>query len=125
MSYWSEQDLRLEAYRKMSQSYLAVMSLTVRQFSVESNELRQSVEVELGDERNKELLYLSFAGVRDLRISDLRPGVKCRLEITRIEDRQLESLRYRVHNIEQDFTISFYCMEFNAAQSPILRSVPD
>jgi|SRR5580704_2595617 hypothetical protein len=117
MSYWSEQDSRLQAYRNMSQNYLTVMSLTVRQFSVESGEFLQSVEVVLGDEKSHEL-QLAFAGVRDLRVADLRPGVKCRLAITRIEAHQLEGLRYQVHNMEQDFTLSFYCQEFNAIQSP-------
>jgi len=117
MSYWSEQDLRLEAYRIMSQGYLPVMSLTVRQFTVESGEFLQSVEVVLGDEKSHEL-QLAFAGVRDLRIANLRPGVKCRLEIIRIEAHQLEGLRYQVHNVEQDFTLSFYCREFNAIQTP-------
>jgi hypothetical protein len=61
-------------------------------------------------------LQLAFAGVRDLRIADLRPGVKCQLEILRIDAQQLEGLRYQVHNLEQDFTLSFYCSEFNVTQ---------
>jgi hypothetical protein len=115
MTYRSEQDLRLEAYRSMSQSYLPLMCLTVRQVPVESGEFLQSVEVVLGDEKGHEL-QLAFAGVRDLRIVDLRPGVKCQLEILRIDAQQLEGLRYQVHNLEQDFTLSFYCSEFNVTQ---------
>jgi len=115
MTYRSEQDLRLEAYRSMSQSCLPLMCLTVRQVPVESGEFLQSVEVVLGDEKGHEL-QLAFAGVRDLRIADLRPGVKCQLEILRIDAQQLEGLRYQVHNLEQDFTLSFYCSEFNVTQ---------
>src|SRR5215813_8701964 len=103
MSYWSEQDLRLEEYREVSRSFLPLISLRIHHFSMDSGELLQSVEVELGDENNS--LQLRFAGVRELRIADLRPGVKCRLEIVRISDRQLEDLRYQVQNVEQDFTL--------------------
>jgi hypothetical protein len=116
VNYMTELDSRIETYHKLSHGYLSVRSLVVRQFSAEHGWASQSMEVVLGDEIENKLVLI-FADVRDLRIADLHPGVKCHLQIINIVSRQFEGLKYQVFNKEQDFTLSFYCREFNAAET--------
>jgi hypothetical protein len=115
----TERDSQIETYRKLNRGHLSVQSLLVRQFSADG-EVSQSIEVVLGDELEDTLVYV-FTGIRDLRIADLHPGVKCKLEIVNIASRQFEGLKYQVFNGDQDFTLSFWCREFVASHSPANR----
>jgi len=42
----------------------------------------------------------------------------CHLEIVSIVNDQLEKLRFRVFNDEQDFILSFYCFDFEINELP-------
>ena len=65
-------------------------------------------------------IALEFAGVQDLKIERIHPGMTCHLEIVSIMDRQLEGLRFQVFNGEpQDFELNFYCIDFEINDLPI------
>jgi len=51
----------------------------------------------------------------------------CSLNISSVADAQMEGLRYRVSNREQDFTLQFYCTDFETSVNEQLtqRSFPD
>jgi|HubBroStandDraft_2_1064218.scaffolds.fasta_scaffold41358_2 hypothetical protein len=61
---------------------------------------------------------LRFTGVQDLKIERIHPGTMCHLEIVSIVNDQLEKLRFRVFNDEQDFILSFYCFDFEINELP-------
>lgn len=53
-----------------------------------------------------------FTGLRELRLADLHPGSHRILKVLSVIQAQLEGIRYRVFNMEQDFTLAFYCADF-------------
>ena len=61
-------------------------------------------------------MRITFTGIQDLKLSNLHPGTKRQLEIISVIPDQLEGLRYRVFNIEQDFGLSFYCADFKVTK---------
>jgi hypothetical protein len=93
--------------------YLPVVGLTIRQPLTESGKLGQSITLELARAESSATVTLSFSGTRDLRLVDLQPGSRCLLEISDESSAQPEGIRYRVRNIEQDLTLSFYCTDFS------------
>jgi hypothetical protein len=82
-------------------------------------EPRQSVHLELLKERCSGKIALKFTGVQDLKIQRIHPGTTCHLEIVSVVNEQLEGLRFRVFNDEQDFLLSFYCFDFEIDELPI------
>ncbi|HWX55575.1 MAG TPA: hypothetical protein VN176_13370 [Verrucomicrobiae bacterium] len=105
----AKQDSRIEEYRRAQRSaFVGVLALSVR------NQLGrdQAVTLELSPEDASESVVLTFFNVRQLRFADLHPGSTCYLSIEPMGSAQWEGVSYRVHNIEQDLTLSFYCADF-------------
>ena len=61
-------------------------------------------------------LAIQFYGVLELKIDRLHPGSICRPQILSVADAQMEGIRYRIFNGEQDLTLSFYCEQFSFAE---------
>jgi hypothetical protein len=70
----------------------------------------QSLTLELL--KGEQTVSLIFTGLRELRLADLHPGSHCILKVLSVIQDQLEGIRYRVFNMEQDFTLAFYCADF-------------
>ena len=70
----------------------------------------QSLTLELL--KGEQTVSLIFTGLRELRLADLHPGSHCILKVLSVIQAQLEGIRYRVFNMEQDFTLAFYCADF-------------
>jgi hypothetical protein len=62
-----------------------------------------------------ETVMLEFSGLRQLQLADLHPGSRCHLDISPVASDQMEGLAYCVSNVEQDFTLSFYCADFHVS----------
>ena len=106
----SEIDIKIEKYLAMKLGYLPVMALTVRHTDPDTAQSCQSLTLELL--KGEQIVTLAFSGLRQLRIADLHPGSSCILDIKSVAHDQMEGLRYRVFNLEQDLTLSFYCADF-------------
>jgi hypothetical protein len=113
---FSQRRNQIEAFRKLQLGYLPVIGLTIRQPINESGEFVQSITLELARTELSASVTLLFSGTRDLRLVDFRPGIRCLLEITDETSAQLEGIRFRVHNAEQDLTLSFYCSDFSVVE---------
>ena len=98
--------------------HLPVLSVHIEQVPYQIGEPRQSLGLELLRENCSEKIAMKFSGVQDLRIEDIHPGTICRLEIASVANDQLEDLRFRVYNDEQDFLLSFYCFDFEINELP-------
>jgi hypothetical protein len=103
---------RLENYRRMRLQHLRVLTIDIEQVPSEMGEPRQSIFLVLLKERCSGRIALRFTGVQDLKIESIHPGTVCHLEIVSVADDQLEGLRFRVFNDEQDFVLSFHCFDF-------------
>src|ERR1700693_3127092 len=102
-------DSKIENYRAMKLGYLPVVAISVRHTPPQTAESNQSLAIELLNDNLREHVVLEFSGLRQLRLgADLHPGVRCHLDISSVVSDQMEGLWYRVSNIEQDFTLSFY-----------------
>jgi hypothetical protein len=110
---------RLEDYRRMELRHLPVLAVNIGQIPLAMGEPRQSVHLELLKERCSGKIALKFTGVQDLKIERIHPGTTCHLEIVSVVNEQLEGLRFRVFNDEQDFVLSFYCFDFEINELPI------
>src|SRR5580698_6187648 len=62
--------------------------------------------------KGEQTVSLTFTGLRQLRLADLDPGKSCLLTISSVAQDQMDRIRYRVFNIEQDLTLAFYCVDF-------------
>jgi len=118
--WMSQADLKIENYRAMKLGLLPVVAISVRQPAPPVAEGHQSLSIELLNNRLREHVVLEFSGLRQLRLADLHSGVLCYLDVSSVVSDQMEGLRYRVSNIEQDFTLSFYCADFSVSN----RSLP-
>ncbi len=116
----SQADSKIENYRSMKLGYLPLVSISVRHTAPPAAEASQSLTVELLNDRRREHVVLEFSGLRQLCLADLHPGVLCHLDIRSVVPDQMEGLCYRVANMEQDLTLSFYCADFKASN----RSIP-
>jgi hypothetical protein len=94
----------------MALGSLPVAALTIRQVVPRSGEALQSLTLEL--QRDEQTVVLTFSGIRQFRLADLHPGSLCILNISSVAPAQMEGLRYRVSNKEQDLTLDFYCADF-------------
>ena len=103
-------DAKVEKYAAMKLGLLPVVGLTVRRTLTRTGRPSQSLTVELLN--GEQTVSLTFAGLRQLHLEDLHPGTLCLLNISSVTQDQMESLRYRVFNEEQDFTLAFYCADF-------------
>ena len=74
-----------------------------------------SVTIELQSEDGARSVTTRFTGVQQLRLGAFNAGVGCYLKVHSVANDQLESLRYKVFNSEQDLTLSFYCWDFEIA----------
>ena len=81
----------------------------------ELGEPSQAIQIEMLKPNSLNKLTIQFSGVVDLKIANLHPGSNCLLQITSVADDQMEGIRYRVFNDEQDLTLSFYCGDFTFA----------
>jgi hypothetical protein len=70
----------------------------------------QSLTLELL--KGEQTVSLIFTGLRELRLADLHPGSHCILKVLSVIEDQLEGIRHRVFNMEQDFTMAFYYADF-------------
>jgi hypothetical protein len=103
-------DAKIEKYAAIKLGLLPVAGLTIRQTLPQTGESRQSLTVELL--KGEQTVSLTFSGLRQLCLADLHPGSLCFLKISSVAQDQMEGVRYRVCNAEQDFTLSFYCADF-------------
>lgn len=104
-----KEDSPIEAYRRAKRSgFVRVLALSIRHHSGRE----QVLALELFPEDASESVVLTFFDVRQLRFADLHPGSTCYLEIEPMASAQWEGVSYRVYNIEQDLTLSFYCHDF-------------
>lgn len=115
---------RLENYRRRQLGHLRVLAIHIDQTPSEIGEPHQSVRIELLKESGSEKLALSFIGVVELGIKRIHPGISCHLEIASVANDQLEGLRFRVFNCEQDFEFSFYCFDFEINEQSLLVTEP-
>jgi hypothetical protein len=103
---------RLENYRRMRLEHLRVLTIDIEQVPSELGEPRQSISLLLLKERCSGRIALRFTGVQDLKIESIHPDTVCRLEIVSVAADEPEGLRFQVFNDEQDFVLSFYCLDF-------------
>jgi len=87
---------------------LPIVALTIRH--TVPPEGSQSLTLELM--KGEQIVSLAFTGLRQFRLADLSPGSHCLLKIVSVAQDQMEGIRYRVSNIEQDLTLAFYCGDF-------------
>jgi|GEM_PF-2718829 len=106
----SQVDAKIEKYRAIGFGSLPVTALEIQQTVPPIGDARQSLSLRLLT--GERTVVLAFSGLRQLRLADLHPGSLCRLYITSVADDQMEGLRYRVSNDEQDLTLDFYCADF-------------
>lgn len=101
-------DAKVERYEALRLGYLPILALTIRHTIA-----GQSLTLELL--KGEQTVSLTFTGLRELRLADLRPGQTCLLNISSVAQDQWEGIRYRVFNGEQDLTLSFYCADFEVS----------
>src|ERR1041385_884455 len=99
-------DSAIENYRQMKLGVRRVVDLSIRQVVPEMGNAEQSLKLELSGEASSKNIVLEFLGLRQLQLAELHPGSVCYLEISPIASSQMEGLRYRVSNLEQDLTLS-------------------
>ena len=92
--------------------YRRVLELSIQQVVPEMGKAQQSLRLKLLGEGVSSNVVVKFSGLRQLQLADLTPGSLCCLEISSIASNQMEGLRYRVCNGEQDLTLNFYCDDF-------------
>jgi hypothetical protein len=102
-------DAKVEKYEALRLGYLPVVALTIRH-TIPPRSQSQSLTLELL--KGEQTVSLTFTGLRQLRLADLGPGKSCLLTISSVAQDQLEGIRYRVFNGEQDLTLSFFCSDF-------------
>jgi len=110
----SKSDGKIEKYQALGLGSLPVTALSIQQTVPQVGGAHQSLCLQLlaaGDHT----VILTFSGLRQLRFGELHPGSVCSLNISSITDAQMEGLRYRVSNREQDFTLQFYCTDFETS----------
>jgi hypothetical protein len=106
----SHVDAKIEKYQATGLNNLPVTSLTIHQIVPQLGDAQQALTLELL--RGEQTVTLAFTGLRQLRLANLHPGSLCGLNISSVADAQMEGLRYRVSNAEQDLTLDFYCADF-------------
>ena len=109
----------LESYRRMRLRHLPILAIDIRQIPIDLGEPCQSLYLELLREHCSGKIALKFTAVQDLKIERIHPGTVCHLEIDSVAEDQLEGLRFRVSNDEQDFVLSFYCSDFEINELPL------
>jgi hypothetical protein len=95
-----------------------VLALSIRQSLMPESGTQQMLTLELAPDDFSESISLTFANVHQLQIADLHPGRACYLNIRPMASRRWDGIRYKVHSLEQDFTLSFYCASFEIAHMP-------
>lgn len=103
-------DSKVEKYEALRWGYLPILALTIRHTIPPTSRTGQSLTLELL--KGERTVSLTFTGLRELRIADLGPSSSCLLRISSVAQDQWEGIRYRVSNGEQDFTLTFYCADF-------------
>ncbi len=101
-------DAKVKEYESARLGYLPILALTVRHTAPPAGS--QSLSLELM--KDGQIVSLTFAGLRQLRLADIGPGSHCLLNILPVAKDQMEGIRYRVFNGEQDLTLAFYCADF-------------
>ena len=116
----SQDHLKVEEYYRAQKSgFVRVLALCIRQTVMPELGQQQSLTLELSPDNMSESIELSFFPVRQLRLEDLHPGSTCYLSIESMAAAQWEGVRYRVHSMEQDFTLNFYCADFEIKRRSI------
>jgi hypothetical protein len=103
-------DAKVEKYEALRLGYLPIVALTIRHTIPPISHLAQSLTLELLKEERT--VTLTFTGLTGLRLEKLGPGSSCLLTVMSVAQDQWEGIRYRVFNMEQDLTLSFYCADF-------------
>jgi len=103
-------DAKVEKYEALRLGYLPVVAVTIRQTIPPTSHSSQSLTIEL--QKGEQTVTLRFTGLRQLRLAELGPGSVCLLRILSVAQDQWEGIRYRVFNGEQNFTLAFYCADF-------------
>ena len=96
-------DLKIEGYDQIATGYRRVLSLQVNEVPLELGGSNQVVQIELLKADCQSKIAVHFESVAGLEIASLHPGTTCLLQIHSVVDAQLEGIRYRVFNGEQDF----------------------
>ena len=110
---------KIEDYERLKLGYLPVLTFQVSQVPFELGNPSQAVRVELLRASPSRRLTIQFSNVVELEIDRLHPGSNCLLQIASLAEAQLEGIRYRVFNGEQDLTLSFNCWDFSFAESEL------
>ena len=103
----------------MGLRHLPVLAIHIEQVPFQIGEPRQFVCLKLLRENCSGKVALKFTGVQDLKIDGIHPGTICDLEIVSAADGQLEGLHFQVFNAEQDFLLSFFCLDFEINELPL------
>jgi len=115
----SQEDLRIGKYRQAVQSrFIRVLALSIRHHLLPKSGTQQSLTLELAPDDLSESISLKFSNVYQLEISDLHPGCACYLNIQPMPSGQQDGVRYKVHSLSQELTLSFYCASFEIARMP-------
>ena len=109
-------DSKIADYYRKNLGFLSVLSLQISQVPSELGDHSQSVHLELLRTEPLRKVTIRFSAVVQLKIADLHPGTKCLLQIESTADAQMENIRYRIFNGEQDLTLSFYCLDFEVVE---------
>ena len=110
---------KIDEYRENHLGYLRLLGLSIDQVPQELGRAELSLTIEVLA-KDGTLLSTQFTGVQQLRIGGVTPECSCYLQIASVAADQLEGLRYKVFNGEQDVTLSFYCNDFQPTQSRVL-----
>ncbi len=104
---------KVQRYEALKLGYLPIQSLTIRHTIPPTIRSGQSLTLELL--KGERIVSLTFTGLKELRLADLGPGSSCLLRISAVAQDQWEGVLYRVSNEEQDFTLAFYCADFEVS----------
>ena len=103
-------DAKIERYEALRLGYLPILAVTICHALPPASGSGQSLILELL--KGEQTVSFTFTGLRQLRLADLDPGKSCLLTISSVAQDQMDRIRYRVFNIEQDLTLAFYCVDF-------------
>jgi hypothetical protein len=115
-----QEDLRIGKYRRAVKSrFTRVLALSIRHHLLPKLGTLQSLTLELAPDDLSESISLKFSNVYRLEISDLHPGCACYLNIQPMPSgQQRDGVRYKVHSLSEEMTLSFCCASFEIAHMP-------
>jgi hypothetical protein len=112
----SSGNAKIEQYAEaLRAGFVRVLAVSIRHTLY--NE--QSLTLELTSEAQSESIVLTFLNVAQLRLDNLHPGTACYLAVRHISSDQWEAISYQICSLEQDFTLSFFCRDFEISRTNV------